>query len=401
MNIAPTAKKPTGLNMIEFKILKRSKKSRARLGLLKTAHGEVETPSLVPVATQAAVKTLTSEEAVKAGCQILIANTFHLHLKPGEKIIKSGGGIHKFMNWPHPLMTDSGGFQVFSLGFGKDTGVGKIVRDRISNKIEKGDKSKGVKITDKGAWFRSPLDGSKLFLGPEESMKIQQAIGADIMFSFDECTSPLATRGYIEKSLERTHRWAQICLKENEKPPSPRLRRSKQALFGIVQGSYYKDLRRRSAEFINSLGFDGFGIGGDLGKTKTDSRNILRWTIPYLDKNKPRHLLGIGHPEDIEPIIKEGIDTFDCIAPTHYGRRGIAFVKNGRLNLNQSKFLRDKKPLDSNCDCFVCRNYKRNYICHLFRAKEITAMSLLTFHNLHFFNNYVAGVRKKIRQEKI
>ncbi|MBU1178982.1 tRNA guanosine(34) transglycosylase Tgt [Patescibacteria group bacterium] len=377
--------------MIEFKILKKSKKSGARLGLLKTAHGEVETPSLVPVATQAVVKTLTSEEAARAGTQILIANTFHLHLKPGEKVIKLAGGIHKFMNWQKPLMTDSGGFQVFSLGFGRDLGVGKILKYFPGGKKEivvKHQQPKFLKITDRGVWFRSPVDGRKIFLGPKESMKIQKQIGADIVFAFDECTPPMASRDYVEKSLERTHQWAEICIKEKN---------SSQALFGIVQGSNFKDLRQQSAKFINFLGFDGFGIGGDLGTSKSDTKKILNWVLPHLDEDKPRHLLGIGHPEDIEPIIKNGIDLFDCIAPTHYARRGIAFVDSGRLNMNQSKFLNDKKSLDSKCGCFVCQNYKRNYIFHLFKAKEITGMSLLTFHNLFFMNASIAKIRQKIK----
>lgn len=388
--------------MIKFRILKRSKKSLARLGVLETSHGEVETPSLVPVATQAVVKALWSEEAEKTGCQILIANTFHLHLKPGEKIIKAGGGLHKFMNWHRPMMTDSGGFQVFSLGFGRDSGVGKIFKYFSAKKgreIIQGQQPQFLKITDKGVYFRSPLDGSKIFLGPKESIGIQQQLGADIIFVFDECTSPLAQKDYIKKSLERTHNWAEVCLKEHKKAGLPATR---QALFGIIQGSHFKDLRTESARFINSLNFDGFGIGGDLGKSKIDTLKILNWTISYLNEDKPRHLLGIGHPEDIEPIIKSGIDTFDCTAPTHYGRRGVAFTSQGKMDLNQSKFFYSPagggKPLDGHCDCFVCQNYKRNYLCHLVRAKEITGLSLLSFHNLHFFNSYVKKIREKIKR---
>lgn len=400
--------------MIEFKILKKSKKSRARLGLLKTSHGVVETPSLVPVATQAVIKTLTSEEVLQTKSQILICNTFHLHLKPGEEIVKKSGGLHEFMNWQKPLMTDSGGFQVFSLGFGKDLNLGKVIKSSPSPaqsfRIEVGRQPISIKINQDGVHFRSPLDGKNIFLGPKESIKIQEKLGADIIFAFDECTPPLAERKYIENSLERTHKWAKICLESKKTLPAGR--QESQALFGITQGSNFKDLRVKSAKFINSLGFDGFGIGGDLGESKQGTKEILEWTIPLLEEKKPRHLLGIGYLEDMENIIKGGIDLFDCTVPTHYARRGIAFVgqsqhpsegrlrrpKEGRLNLNQSKFLKDMNPLDKKCDCFVCQNYKRNYICHLFKAKEITALKLLTFHNLYFFNSFVEKIRDKIKR---
>ncbi|MDP2639013.1 MAG: tRNA guanosine(34) transglycosylase Tgt [Candidatus Azambacteria bacterium] len=382
---------------MEFEILKKSKKSGARLGLLKTSHGVVETPTLVPVATQAVVKTLTSEEAEAAKCQILIANTFHLHLKPGEKIVKFSGGLHQFMNWSRPLMTDSGGFQVFSLGFGHDLGIGKVLGffpgDKGKNSaIEKNAQPKKIKITSQGVYFQSPISGEKLFIGPKESVKIQEALGADIIFAFDECTSPFSTYEYVKSAVQRTHNWAKICLDS---------KKSQQALFGIVQGSKFQDLRVESARFINSLGFDGFGIGGDLGESKKDMAKILSWIIPNLDEQKPRHMLGIGRLDDMENIIKSGIDTFDCTVPTHYARRGTAFVKDGKLDLNKSVFLKDKKPLDKNCQCFVCQNYKRNYIAHLLKAKEITAMRLLTFHNLYFFNTFVANLRQKIKNGNI
>ncbi|MDO8429937.1 MAG: tRNA guanosine(34) transglycosylase Tgt [bacterium] len=379
--------------MISFKILKKSKKSRARLGLLETPHGVVETPALVTVATQAVVKTLTSEEAAQAKSRIIISNTFHLHLKPGEKIVKANGGLHKFMNWQKPIMTDSGGFQVFSLGFGRDLKVGKVLKYFPGNErkeiIEKSNQPKSVTITDDGVHFRSPLDGSKLFLGPKESMKIQQDLGADIIFTFDECTPPLSTYEYVKESLRKTHNWAKICRKEVK---------SKQALFGIVQGSRFKDLREEASQFINSLGFPGYGIGGDLGEDKKAMDQILKWTMPYLDEQKPRHLLGIGYLEDMENIIKNGIDTFDCIVPTHYARRGIAFTSIGKLDLRKSKFLKDKNYLDKTCGCFVCQTYTRSYICHLLKANEITPLKLLTFHNLYFFNTFVEKIREKIKR---
>jgi queuine tRNA-ribosyltransferase/7-cyano-7-deazaguanine tRNA-ribosyltransferase len=382
--------------MIKFKILKKSKTSRARLGVIETEHGAVETPALVPVATQAVIKTLSSEDVLRTGSQMLIANTFHLHLKPGEKIIASSGGLHRFMNWPRPLMTDSGGFQVFSLGFGHDLRVGKVLKyfpgKNNKNLIKSKDQPKNIKITEQGVNFRSPLDGRKIFLGPKESIKIQEALGADIIFAFDECTPPLSSKKYVMEAVERTHNWAKICLETKE---------SKQAIFGIVQGSKFKELRQFSAKFISSLGFDGFGIGGDLGGTKNEMKKILDWTIPQLDDLKPRHLLGIGYLEDMENIVKSGADTFDCIVPTHYGRRGIAFTSQGKLNIKKIVFSKDKKPLDKNCPCFVCQNYRRNYICHLFRAGEITGMKLLTFHNLCFFNSFVEKIREKIKKGKL
>ncbi|MCX6759993.1 MAG: tRNA guanosine(34) transglycosylase Tgt [Candidatus Nealsonbacteria bacterium] len=377
--------------MIRFEVVKKSKLSKARIGNLNTKHGAIETPCLVAVATQAVVKTLTSEEAKEAKSQILISNTFHLHLKPGEDIVKNAGGLHKFMNWDSPLMTDSGGYQVFSMGFGKDLNVGKIVKNPGLEKIKESQQPRSVKITEDGVYFSSPVDGKKLFLGPKESMNIQEKLGADIIFAFDECT-PLATRKYIEKSLDKTHKWAKQCLGH---------KKSDQALFGIVQGSEFKDLRQESASFINSLGFEGFGIGGDLGKDRKATRKILKWTVPLLDEKKPRHLLGIGYLENMEDIIKEGIDLFDCTVPTHFARHGIAFNSFGRLDMRQTKFLKDKSPIDKRCSCFVCQNYKRNYISHLLRAKEITALKLLTFHNLYFFNTFVESIKKRIKNGKI
>lgn len=381
---------------MEFKVVKKSKKSRARIGVLKTIHGEIETPAFVGVATQAVVKTLTSEEARATGLQLLIANTFYLHLRPGEKTVGDLGGLAKFMNWERPLMTDSGGFQVFSLGFGKDTGVGKILKyfpgETDSEKLKTNSQPKEIKIGYDGVEFRSPLNGQKLFIGPKESIQIQEALGADIIFAFDECTSPLAGYEYVCRSLERTHRWAKICLA---------VKKSQQALFGIVQGSSFQDLREQSAEFINNLDFDGFGIGGDLGKGKDEMMKILGWTIPKLNENKPRHLLGIGYLEDMENIIKAGVDLFDCTAPTHYARHGTAFTVKGRLDLRKSIYWQDKGAVEKECGCLTCQNYSRAYIHHLLRAREITGQKLLTIHNLYYYNEYVAEIRERIKKEKI
>lgn len=391
--------------MFEFKIFKKAKNSRARIGVLKTEHGIVETPCLAPVATQAAVKALTNEETENVGSQILIVNTLYLHLSPGEKIVAKAGGLHEFMNWKNPLMTDSGGFQVFSWGFGKDFGIGKILKannsqlQNVSASIERGQQPRLLKITDEGVFFTSFLDGKKLFLGPRESIKIQEKLGADIIFAFDECPPPLADYKYMKNSILKTHNWAKVCLET---------KKTKQALFGIVQGGRYKDLRQESAKFIGSLPFDGFGIGGEFGADKNKMSEMLEQVVKELPEQKPRHLLGIGYLEDIPKIIKAGIDIFDCNVPTHYARRGIAFVHaQGRnsghnfisfekLNLKQAKFLKDKSSLDKKCFCFVCQNFKKNYISHLFRAKEITGLRLLTFHNLYFFNKYIEEVKRKI-----
>lgn len=377
--------------MIEFEIIKKSKKSKARLGVLKTPHGIVQTPTLVAVGTQATVKTLTSEEIPATKTQMIISNTYHLHLKPGEEFIKKAGGIHKFANLPTPVMTDSGGFQVFSLGFGRDHGVGKILKEKNEAKVEEGNQPQNIKITEDGVYFKSYINGDTIFLGPRESIKIQEKIGADIIFAFDECTSPIADYDYTKKSLDKTNRWAKICLD---------IKKSNQALFGIVQGGKFRDLREESARYTASLPFDGYGIGGEFGDEKRTMTDMLSWTLPHLEETKPRHLLGIGHPEDIEPIIREGIDTFDCIVPTHYARHGIAFTSEGKLNLKKTVFLKDYTSLDPKCECHTCISYTKAYICHLLKASEITALRLLTFHNLCWFHSYIERIREKISNDE-
>ena len=380
--------------VITFQIIKKSKKSRARLGILRTAHGEIETPAFVPVATRAVVKTLTSREALASNAQLLIANTFHLHLRPGERTVARAGGLHKFMQWPRPLMTDSGGFQVFSLGFGQDFGTGKILKAKSTKEIKRGAQPQKLRITDAGVEFRSPIDGTKIFIGPRESIRIQERLGADIIFAFDECTSPIADRTYTERSLERSHLWAGLCLKYRNK-------KSNQALYGIVQGGKFEDLRRASARFIGALPFEGIGIGGEFGDDKRAMARMVGWVVDELPEEKPRHLLGIGYPEDILPIIEVGADTFDCIVPTHYARRGFAYTSTGKLDIRKKALLKDQKPLDKKCVCEVCKTYSRSYITHLWRAGEMTAMSLLSMHNLFYFNGLVAEYRRLIAAGRI
>jgi queuine tRNA-ribosyltransferase/7-cyano-7-deazaguanine tRNA-ribosyltransferase len=296
------------------------------------------------------------------------------------------------MAWNKPIMTDSGGFQVFSLGFGRDHGIGKILKTKTDEVILSGQQPKLLKINDEGVEFTSYVDGKVVVLTPKISIKIQESLGADIIFAFDEPTSPIAAKEYIISSLERTHRWAKLCLDAQK---------TDQSLYGIVQGGRYKDLRVESAKRIGSLPFDGFGIGGEFGGDKKVMTQMLRWTNQNLPEGKPRHLLGIGHPEDIIPIIKEGVDTFDCIVPTHYARRGVAFTSTGRLDLNKREMLNDRKPIDPKCGCRVCGTYTRSYIAHLFKAKEITAMSLTTFHNIFWFNSHIAKLRENIKNGKI
>ncbi len=387
--------------MITFKLTKKSKKSNARVGILKTPHGSIETPSFVNVATQATVKTLTSQDLKSCGAQMLISNTYHLHIRPGEDAVKKHGGVHEFMKWDGPVMTDSGGFQVFSLGFGKDYGTGKILKQKSYEKIKQGAQPKLVKITEEGVEFRSYIDGKKLFLGPKESMGIQEKIGADIIFAFDECTSPLADYAYNKNALERTQRWLLQCIKA---------KKSDQALYGIVQGGKYKDLRIASAQFTAAQKVDGFGIGGEFGDSTGTMKSMLHTVLKELPENKPRHLLGIGHLKDIEAIIKEGVDTFDCITPTHYARHGYAFVQKGKgggkmqwekLDLNNKKYLLSKDPIDKKCDCFTCTTYTRGYLHHLLRAYEITPLRLLTIHNVYFFNKYVASLRNAVKKGQL
>lgn len=372
--------------MIRFQVVHRSKRSRARLGILTTPHGEVETPALVGVATQATVKTLTSEQTHQTGTQLLICNTFHLHLKPGERVVKGAGGLHRFMHWPRPLMTDSGGFQVFSLGFGRTLGVNKVAK--ASAAVAPARKS-WVRIREHGVEFNSPLDGRTLFLGPRESMRIQAALGADIIFAFDECPPPNATKRYLVESLERTHRWAKESLAAHG---------TRQALYGIVQGGKHRDLRERSARIIASLPFAGFGIGGEFGADKRVMARMLGWVNDLLPAEKPRHLLGIGYPEDLAPIIRAGIDTFDITVPTHMARRGVAYTSQGVLDFRRRQFQRQHRGLDPRCPCATCRSSTRAYLSHLIRANEFSAWSLLTVHNLAYFNRLVAGLRERIRR---
>ncbi|TSC64103.1 MAG: queuine tRNA-ribosyltransferase [Parcubacteria group bacterium Gr01-1014_106] len=380
--------------MIHFRVIKQSRRSRARLGTLETPHGAVETPALVAVATQGVIKGLLNEGLTETKTQIVIANAFHLHIKPGEHVVAAHGGLHTFARLPVPAMTDSGGWQVFSLGFGFEQGMGKFIsaEHRETPRIKAGAQPQRIRITERGVFLPSPIDGRKIFLGPKESIRIQERIGADIMFAFDECTSPLATKEYVANALKRDQRWAAESLAA---------RKGCAALFGIVHGSRFRDLRVKSARHIASLAFDGYGIGGDLGDVANEKRtmvNILRWTLPHLDSAKPRHLLGIGMLEDIPRIISEGVDLFDCTVPTRSARHGLAHTSAGKLDLKKAKFLNVRRPLDKKCGCAVCGAHTQSFLAHLVRAKEIAGITYLTHHNLYFFNSFVEEIREKIRK---
>lgn len=374
--------------MFSFKVLKKSKKSRARLGVISTPHGDIETPAFIPVATRASVRTLDSDEIAEIGSQALICNTYHLHIAPGERLVKKAGGLHGFMNWKRPLMTDSGGFQVFSLGFGRDHGMGKVLKNDQGKSLKEDAQPVSVKITDHGVHFRSPIDGTQLYLDPKKSIQIQEALGADIMFAFDECPSPLADDEYMRKSLEKTHRWAQECLDAK--------RSSLNALYGIVQGGAFKHLRIESAKVIGAMDFEGFGIGGEFGYDKKTLEKVVGAVTDELPEHKPRHLLGIGHPEDFVYSIAAGADTFDCIAPTHYARRGTLFTSKGRLDIRKRPMMSDQKPIDPNCKCDVCQNYSRSYVSHLMRANDLTGMKLATIHNVFYLNHLASEMRRRI-----
>ncbi len=390
------------MEKFSFKILKKSKNSLARRGLIATPHGTIETPAFIPVGTQATLKGLTPEEAKSLGVQIIFANTYHLFLRPGEKIVKKLGGLHKFMNWDHPIITDSGGFQVFSLGMGLEQGVGKIAsifpdESKKSHSRRKSHNAKSrIKISEQGVEFRSHIDGKKILLTPEKSIQIQKDLGADFILSFDECTSPLVNYEYTKEALERTHRWEKRSLDEFQKPENKPSEHSSQAIYGIIQGGVYRNLRKQSANFIGKMDFFGMAIGGSLGKSKKDMYQILDWTIPLLPENKPKHLLGIGTIEDIFEGVKRGIDTFDCAAPTRIARNGTLLTKKGRLNIMNARYRDDRSPIEKGCKCYTCQNYSRAYLRHLFWAGEMLAPRLASIHNLYFMANLMKEIRANI-----
>jgi len=370
--------------------------SRARTGRLTTPHGEVETPAFMVVGTQAAVKGVAPWELRELGAQIVLANTYHLYLRPGADLVAQLGGLHRFMGWDGPLITDSGGYQVFSLGFGLEHGVGKLVgtfpdeaRPPGQRARARGQPARLTKVDENGVDFTSHIDGSTHRLTAEDSIRVQEQLGADIILAFDEPTSPLHDERYTAQALGRTHRWVRRSLEARS--------RSDQALFGIVQGGAFEALRRESAEYIGGLPFDGFAIGGSLGKSKADMHAVLDWTILALAAERPRHLLGIGEPEDLFACIERGIDLFDCVAPTPFARHGVLYTQHGKLNITNAVYRADGSPVEADCPCYTCTNFTRAYLRHLLLANELLAYTLLSIHNLHLVVNLVKAIRDSLR----
>ena len=353
---------------IQFELIKTCKQSGARLGILHTPHGDIPTPIYMPVGTQATVKAMTPHEMESLGTKIMLSNTYHMHLRPGEDIVQEAGGLHKFMSWDHPILTDSGGFQVFSLA--------------------------GLrKITEEGAAFRSHLDGGKRFISPEKSMDIQQALGADIAMAFDVCSPYPCDHKTAEEAMHRTHRWAERCKKHHT--------RADQALFGIVQGAFYDDLRIESAKVLTDMDFPGYGIGGlSVGEPKPIMYDMLEKIEPYMPKHKPRYLMGVGTPDCFLEGVLRGVDMFDCVLATRIARNGTVFTRNGRLVVRNAAYAHDFEPLEEGCDCYACQHFSRAYIRHLIKAEEITGARLTSIHNLRFLIRMMEEIRQAIMEDR-
>lgn len=355
--------------VIKYQLVKKDPRSMARLGVVTTPHSTFETPMFMPVGTQATVKTMSPEELTDCGAKIILGNTYHLWNQPGHKIVEEAGGLHKFMNWNGSILTDSGGFQVFSLA---------KIRD----------------IKEEGVTFKHHKSGAKLFLSPELAMEIQNSLGSDIMMSFDECPPYPATREYMEKSVERTIRWAKRGLDAHKNKDT-------QGLFGIVQGGEYKDIRKHCAEELTKLPFDGYSIGGlSVGEPKSIQNEILEYTTPYLPEDKPRYLMGVGSPGAILDGVERGVDMFDCVLSTRIARHGTAMTTYGRMLLKNKEFERDFTPLDPECDCYTCKNYTRAYLRHLIKADEVFGQRLISIHNTRFLLRLMENIRQAIREDR-
>lgn len=355
---------------VTYEHIKTCKQTGARLGIVHTPHGSFETPTFMPVGTMATVKTMSPEELKEIGSGIILSNTYHLWLRPGHEIIREAGGLHKFMNWDRPILTDSGGFQVFSL-------------------------SDMRKIEEEGVHFRHHLNGSKLFLSPEKAMDIQNALGSDIMMAFDECPPFPATYEYMKASVERTSRWAERCLNAHQRPTD-------QGLFGIVQGGEFEELRKQSAKDLTSLDFPGYAIGGlSVGEPKDIMNRVLEFTTPLLPADKPRYLMGVGSPDSLIDGAIRGVDMFDCVLPTRIARNGTLMTSNGRVVIKNAKYEKDFGSIDENCDCHTCKNYSRAYVRHLIKCNETFGLRLASYHNLYFLLNLMEQVRDAIRNDRL
>jgi len=349
--------------MFRFELLATDRTTRARRGRLHTPHGVIETPIFMPVGTHGALKAMTTAQVLETGAQIILANTYHLHLKPGEQLVAKAGGLHRFMAWDRPILTDSGGFQVFSLP--------------------------KKEITEEGVFFAHEVSGERIFLGPKEATAIQNQLGADIIMAFDECIPYPATHAYAATSIKKTLRWAEQCLKAHQ--------RADQALFPIVQGSVYPDLRKECAEALTALDTPGYAIGGvSVGEGLELLKQVVDCTEPHLPAHKPRYLMGVGLPEDILESIERGMDMFDCVIPTRYARSATLFTRRGRIRLTSRRYRRDFFPVDAGCTCYCCANFSRAYLHHLFNANEILSATLSAIHNVRFFLDLVAGARMAI-----
>ncbi|MDO4870432.1 MAG: tRNA guanosine(34) transglycosylase Tgt [Bacillota bacterium] len=368
---------------VTFELLKTDNRTKARRGRLTTPHGEIETPIFMPVGTAATVKAMKPEQVKALGAQIILGNTYHLYLRPGHDVVREAGGLHKFMNWDLPILTDSGGFQVFSLGAMR-------------------------KIKEEGVSFRSHIDGSKHMISPEKSMEIQHSLGSDIMMAFDECAPYPADRHYVKDSLERTSRWLRRCKEYHDAYCAEHGGESQtlgegvnQSLFGIMQGGVYQDLRKQSAEQIVELDLPGYSIGGlSVGEPKEIMYEVMDECVDYIPKNKPRYLMGVGSPDCLFEGVERGIDMFDCVLPTRIARHGLAMTSRGRVNIKNARYERDFTPLDPECDCYVCRNYSKAYLRHLFKCNEMLSAMLMTEHNLHFLVTTMTRIRKAIDEDR-
>jgi len=391
-----------------FEITKKNKKTNKRIGLIKTKSGGIKTPVFIPIATKGAVKNLIPEELFELGADLILGNTYHLWLRPDIEVIRKAGGLHQFMNWSLPILTDSGGYQIFSLG-------PKLHRGLTARKNER--EKSSVKITDKGVVFSDPFDGRKRFMSPEKSIEIQLELSSDIIMVLDECPPYPCTRKQAERAVRHTTLWARKCKEYFDKNQKSRKNQStgwrtksknikRPLLFGIIQGSVYKDLREQSAKEILEIGFDGYAIGGvAVGEPRNYLPKVLKWVLPFLPENKPRYLMGLGRPEEIVRAVNDGIDMFDCVIPTREARHGRLYIWSGNKNLTNkrfykiiqitnAKFVRNFKPVDLNCGCYTCRNFSRAYLSHLFKTQEPLALRLATIHNLKFYLDLMVKLRE-------